>query len=50
VTAIDRSEKVSMYADTDSLFVSFKAAIDHCSWENLILFNFDVQNFFSNNL
>jgi len=38
VTPIDKSEKVSIYADTDSLFVSFKPAIDHCEWKNL-LFN-----------
>lgn len=45
VTTIDKSEKVSIYADTDSLFVSFKPAIDHCVWENLI-FNSDyLQNF-----
>ena len=38
VTSIDReSEPVSIYADTDSLFVSFKPAIDHCDWENLLL-------------
>ncbi len=37
VTPIDKSEKVSIYADTDSLFVSFKPAIDHCTWENLFL-------------
>jgi DNA polymerase elongation subunit (family B) len=37
VTPIDKSEKVSIYADTDSLFVSFKPAIDHCTWKNLLL-------------
>ncbi|MEI6297652.1 MAG: DNA polymerase domain-containing protein, partial [bacterium] len=36
VTQIDKTESVSIYADTDSLFVSFKPAIDHCSWKNLI--------------
>lgn len=36
VTQINRSESVSIYADTDSLFVSFKPAIDHCTWRNLI--------------
>ena len=43
VTQIDKSEPVSIYADTDSLFVSFKPAIDHCDWKNLI-FNNDYLN------
>ena len=38
VTPIPKEESVSIYADTDSLFVSFKPAIDHCQWKNL-LFN-----------
>ena len=38
VTPITKEEPVSIYADTDSLFVSFKPAIDHCNWKN-ILFN-----------
>jgi len=38
VTPIDRSkDHVSIYADTDSLFVSFKPAIDHCKWKDLLL-------------
>ena len=37
VTAIDRSEPVSIYADTDSLFVSFLPAINHSDWKNLLL-------------
>lgn len=37
VTPIPKEEPVSIYADTDSLFVSFKPAIDHCDWKNLIL-------------
>lgn len=41
VTQIDKSEHVSIYADTDSLFVSFKPAIDHCDWENLVLSEVD---------
>ena len=41
VTQIDKSEHVSIYADTDSLFVSFKPAIDHCDWENLVLSEID---------
>lgn len=36
VTAISKEEPVSIYADTDSLFVSFKPAIDHCEWKNII--------------
>jgi len=40
VTPIPKEEPVSIYADTDSLFVSFKPAIDHCDWKNLI-FNTD---------
>jgi len=36
VTQISKDEPVSIYADTDSLFVSFKPAIDHCDWKNLI--------------
>ena len=35
VTQITKEEPVSIYADTDSLFVSFKPAIDHCKWQNL---------------
>ncbi len=46
VSPIDKSEKVSIYADTDSLFVSFKPAIDHCTWKNLI-FNTNYLNSFS---
>lgn len=38
VTAASKEKgEVSIYADTDSLFVSFKPAIDHCTWQNLIL-------------
>ena len=43
VTKIPRTEPVSIYADTDSLFVSFKPAIDHCTWKDLI-FNSDYLN------
>ena len=34
-------EEVSIYADTDSLFVSFEPAINHCEWRNLYLNNID---------
>jgi DNA polymerase elongation subunit (family B) len=44
ITPINKSEHVSIYADTDSLFVSFKPAIDHCTWENLV---FDELDFIS---
>lgn len=37
VTKISRDEPTSIYADTDSLFVSFKPAIDHCTWKNQLL-------------
>jgi len=40
VTPIDKDKPVSIYADTDSLFVTFKPAIDHSEWQNLI-FNED---------
>ncbi len=36
VTVIPKDESVSIYADTDSLFVSFKPCMDHCEWKNLI--------------
>ncbi len=44
ITPIDKSEPVSIYADTDSLFVSFKPAINHCTWKNLV---FDELDFIS---
>ena len=34
ITPIGRNEEVSIYADTDSLFVSFKPAMDHCDWKH----------------
>ena len=37
VTSIDKSEPVSIYADTDSLFVSFLPAINHSDWKNIFL-------------
>lgn len=43
ITKISKNEPVSIYADTDSLFVSFKPAIDHCIWKDLI-FNSDYLN------
>lgn len=42
VTPIEKGkEEVSIYADTDSLFVSFKPAIDHCKWKNIVISNLD---------
>jgi DNA polymerase elongation subunit (family B) len=41
VTPIPRSEPTTVYGDTDSLFVSFKPAIDHCEWKNLFVGNLD---------
>jgi len=43
VTPISKKdgEEVSIYADTDSLFVSFEPAIQHCEWKNLILNQID---------
>ncbi len=35
VTEIKRKDEVSIYADTDSLFVSFEPAIQNCDWKNL---------------
>jgi DNA polymerase elongation subunit (family B) len=37
VTQINKNEHVSIYGDTDSIFVSFKPAMDHCTWKNLLL-------------
>ena len=39
VTSLSKKDgdEVSIYADTDSLFVSFEPAIQHCEWRNLPL-------------
>lgn len=40
VTTINsKTEETSIYIDTDSLFVSFKPAIDNCDWKNLVFNN-----------
>lgn len=39
VTKIATDEYVSIYGDTDSIFVSFKPAMDHCTWKDLIFNN-----------
>lgn len=44
VTQINKNESTSIYADTDSLFVSFEPAINHCEWQNLFLKNIDYIN------
>jgi DNA polymerase elongation subunit (family B) len=42
VTQISKKdEHVSIYADTDSLFVSFEPSIKHCEWRNLVLNKID---------
>jgi DNA polymerase elongation subunit (family B) len=41
VKQIIEKEPVSIYADTDSLFVSFKPAITHSDWKNLFFSNLD---------
>ena len=41
VTQIPKEEQTSIYADTDSLFVSFKPAMDHCEWKNIVFKNID---------
>lgn len=42
VTPISRNEPVSIYADTDSLFVSFLPAIEHSEWRNLVIDNTEL--------
>ncbi len=44
ITPIDRSESVSIYADTDSLFVTFKPMIDHCVWKDLLFTEDSINN------
>jgi hypothetical protein len=39
VTQINKSEPTSIYADTDSVFVSFEPAINHCEWRDIFLPN-----------
>lgn len=39
VTQINKNESTSIYADTDSLFVSFEPAIKNCTWRNIVLDN-----------
>ena len=44
VTQISKNEPVSIYADTDSLFVSFEPAMQHCEWRDLVLSKVDSIN------
>ena len=46
VTQIGKDENVSIYGDTDSIFVSFKPCMDHCEWRDQI-FNDDYLSFVS---
>lgn len=39
VSQIPKNESVSIYSDTDSVFVSFKPAINHCEWRNIFFDN-----------
>lgn len=39
VTKIPDTNEVSIYADTDSLFVSFKPCMDSCEWKNILFSN-----------
>lgn len=41
VKEIKPTSATSIYADTDSLFVSFKPAIDNCDWKNLFFNNLE---------
>lgn len=44
VKQIAPTNATSIYADTDSLFVSFKPAIEHCDWKNVFIDNLDKIN------
>lgn len=44
VTRIDKKEAVTVYGDTDSIFVSFKPALDHCDWKDIYFNNIDKIN------
>lgn len=41
IKQIIEKNHVSIYADTDSLFVSFKPAMDHCEWKNIFFSNLE---------
>jgi hypothetical protein len=44
IKKIEPTTATSIYADTDSLFVSFKPAIENCDWKNLFVNNIDKIN------
>ncbi len=44
IKKIEPTSATSIYADTDSLFVSFKPAIENCDWKNLFFNNLDKIN------
>jgi DNA polymerase elongation subunit (family B) len=44
VTQIPKNEPVSIYADTDSLFVSFLPAIEHSTWKDLVFNKFELES------
>ena len=44
VTQIPTNEPVSIYADTDSLFVSFLPAIEHSTWKDLVFDRFELES------
>ena len=41
VSKIEKNEVATVYGDTDSIFVSFKPAIDHCEWKNVFFDNLE---------
>lgn len=44
VTQIPKNEPVSIYADTDSLFVSFLPAIEHSTWKDIVFNKFELES------
>ena len=44
VTQIPKNEPVSIYADTDSLFVSFLPAIEHSTWRDIVFNKFELES------
>lgn len=44
IQQIQNNKKVSIYADTDSLFVSFEPAINHCDWKDQLFQKVDTHD------
>lgn len=44
VSKIEKNEHVSIYADTDSLFVSFLPALEHSTWKDLVFNKFELES------